>query len=666
MLAQGMADGLGPRQLARNLTRTISGPVGDLGITDTLGRFIPAERRAVILARSEIIRAHAQAQLQEFENWGVAGVTAAAEFRTAGDTRVCPLCAPIDGRVYTIEQARNIIPVHPQCRCAWLPVDQTVDEIAPSGVRGEFEIPDELKDRIRKSDSHINLLIQPEYDEMFRRAGVSDAKIQKLKDILRAHGGGPGQQRVADRLLVEVLRDTSHELHTPLRLTIEMEEEAYKQWRLGAPVRRNTARERLRRDWEQDPSYMQESSGADSFEDHWRHIEYQFPDKPLKIYRGGDLDKDVQAWTFYEEGASTGVARIRVDHIATVDDMLDEYHVVGGFARMMGAPGEGEITFIRKIARQVDDDVLAPLTTEAAKEEWDRLIERRLALRSEGKWPSGDQIRDERNAYYRWVSTLDEKAYRAERDKKLAAIMETKKIPKKIQQGTDWIPFDMLDKLEREGLAAKVLKTAGRANYREGLKAVTLFKDSGADVVAHEFGHAIDDLVFGRTDFGDVGRISRGTGFLWTDNVYVTEKVGKDFREVFRRTSSGKKGRYTNGDGEYWKDNWIDDYEGRIYRGTGAGDEWWAMNVQRYHKYQIGLDKYDRKVEQIRKDIANSALSQGYRNAREVELSTLEREGRENWAGRLSKWDKAKERYPELTDFIEEKFELRFAIEGIE
>lgn len=122
ILSQGMIDGLGPRQIARQLTRTISGPVGDLGLTDTLGRFIPAQRRAEILTRTEIIRAHAEGQLQEFENWGVLGVKVKAEFKTAGDDRVCPICKTMEGKIYSIKEASGIIPVHPQCRCIWLPL----------------------------------------------------------------------------------------------------------------------------------------------------------------------------------------------------------------------------------------------------------------------------------------------------------------------------------------------------------------------------------------------------------------------------------------------------------------------------------------------------------------------------------------------------------------
>ena len=131
VLAQGIADGLPPRQIAKLLTRTISGPVGGLGITDTLGRFIPAERRAKILARTEIIRAHHSATIQEYKNWGAEGVTVRAEWTTAGDGRVCADCAALEGKEFSLAQIESKIPLHPQCRCLALPLDMTGKEKAP-------------------------------------------------------------------------------------------------------------------------------------------------------------------------------------------------------------------------------------------------------------------------------------------------------------------------------------------------------------------------------------------------------------------------------------------------------------------------------------------------------------------------------------------------------
>ncbi len=122
VLAQGLADGDGPLLLARKLVSTINGTgMGDLAIKDTLGRFIPARRRAEIMARTEIIRAHHQATIMEYQNWAVEGVVVKAEWMTAGDNRVCSECLALEGEIFTLEVAMNMIPLHPSCRCIALP-----------------------------------------------------------------------------------------------------------------------------------------------------------------------------------------------------------------------------------------------------------------------------------------------------------------------------------------------------------------------------------------------------------------------------------------------------------------------------------------------------------------------------------------------------------------
>jgi len=122
VLSQGLIDGDGPRLLARKLIGTINGAgMGDLGLTDTLGRFIPAQRRAEMLARTEVIRAHHIATIQEYRNWAVEGVIVKAEWMTAGDDRVCPKCAALEGKIFTLDEIEPLIPLHPMCRCIALP-----------------------------------------------------------------------------------------------------------------------------------------------------------------------------------------------------------------------------------------------------------------------------------------------------------------------------------------------------------------------------------------------------------------------------------------------------------------------------------------------------------------------------------------------------------------
>ena len=115
VLTQGIADGDSPLLLARKLVEVINNSGGDLSLVDSLGRFISAERRAVILARTEIIRAHHVATIQEYRNWGVLGIKVLAEWQTAGDDRVCDKCSSLQGKIYTLDEIEGKIPLHPQC-----------------------------------------------------------------------------------------------------------------------------------------------------------------------------------------------------------------------------------------------------------------------------------------------------------------------------------------------------------------------------------------------------------------------------------------------------------------------------------------------------------------------------------------------------------------------
>jgi len=125
VLAESMAAGDSPRLISKKLAATIKGGGAELGITDSLGRYIPAERRAAMVARTEIIRAHHQATIEEYRHWGAVGVTVRAEWSTAGDDRVCDECAGMEGNEYTLDEIQSMIPVHPNCRCLALPVVPT-------------------------------------------------------------------------------------------------------------------------------------------------------------------------------------------------------------------------------------------------------------------------------------------------------------------------------------------------------------------------------------------------------------------------------------------------------------------------------------------------------------------------------------------------------------
>jgi len=152
-LTQGLQEGLSPEAIARGMARDID----EIGIT-----------RARTLARTEVIGAHAEGALDEYTAAGVEGVEVQAEFSTAGDEQVCPECEDLEGNVYSIDEARGIIPVHPNCRCAWLPI---VGDEATQTVEPERSVPPIVAEGL---DSEVEAKFRGYVDEM------SDKVLAKL------------------------------------------------------------------------------------------------------------------------------------------------------------------------------------------------------------------------------------------------------------------------------------------------------------------------------------------------------------------------------------------------------------------------------------------------------------------------------------------------------
>lgn len=76
------------------------------------------EHRAMIVARTEVIAASNEGALRGYASEGITK----AEFYTALDERTCEECEPLHGNIYPIQESHEKIPVHPQCRCTWIPV----------------------------------------------------------------------------------------------------------------------------------------------------------------------------------------------------------------------------------------------------------------------------------------------------------------------------------------------------------------------------------------------------------------------------------------------------------------------------------------------------------------------------------------------------------------
>ena len=136
VLVDGLARGENPRTIAREMAKGIDG----------IGK-----RRAETIARTEIIRAHAEGQLDAMERLGVDEVGVMAEWSTAGDDRVCDLCWPLEGKVLPIGEAHSLIPLHPNCRCTWIPSVSASVKKVPEKKQVEPETVQKIEPTIETS-----------------------------------------------------------------------------------------------------------------------------------------------------------------------------------------------------------------------------------------------------------------------------------------------------------------------------------------------------------------------------------------------------------------------------------------------------------------------------------------------------------------------------------
>lgn len=166
-LTDGLVRGQNPREIAKALNETVDG----------IGK-----RRAETIARTEIIRAHAEGQLDALESLGVEEIGVMVEWSTAGDDRVCPLCAALEGIVMKLDEARGTIPRHPNCRCAYLPAN------VGEGKKGQKRGPVQLAESRNKSLELETGYKDPGEAKKFSKWPGADVKFSKVrpKDITDA------------------------------------------------------------------------------------------------------------------------------------------------------------------------------------------------------------------------------------------------------------------------------------------------------------------------------------------------------------------------------------------------------------------------------------------------------------------------------------------------
>jgi hypothetical protein len=347
--------------------------------------------------------------------------------------------------------------------------------------------------------------------------------------------------------------------------------------------------------------------------------------------------------------------KIEREHSALLDDVLQSRKTWTAIERK-AVKDLDQAAKMKQLAQKEYDDVLAMFKQDV------RMVDNPSLqnLYDISRWtglPAGEtrlgsillNLKENISFYkYNELHLLPESEYIAYRRNVAARIFKNKDV-RKIQEaidkftiGTEWVPLDIMEEMADAGYTAELAKSVAgkenRANFRSALKRIKLYAgDEGIDIYAHEWAHAVDDF------FAN----NKGTGFRWSNTKsmyrhYLTEAEAQTLAKNYHTHHSGRIGEYKNGDGNYHIGNWLDDYEGRIYKHGGVGNEWWTMNLQRF------AISYAR---------ANSSRFAAGLNREWTLGNIISSVGRET----SLQWSRVKEIYPELYDFINAKFGRKFA-----
>jgi predicted double-glycine peptidase len=104
-----------------------------LGETSAEHELAAASRASARAARWTVVSAQAEGQLDAFEKLGVNRVRAVVEW--TAQAGACEECSALDGAELTVAEARGLLPVHPNCRCAWAPATNAFCATGKGGGR---------------------------------------------------------------------------------------------------------------------------------------------------------------------------------------------------------------------------------------------------------------------------------------------------------------------------------------------------------------------------------------------------------------------------------------------------------------------------------------------------------------------------------------------------
>ena len=228
------------------------------------------------------------------------------------------------------------------------------------------------------------------------------------------------------------------------------------------------------------------------------------------------------------------------------------------------------------------------------------------------------------------------------------------------EEGTEHIPIEVLDELNKKGLRARWIgkEEEEGAYFAAGSKEVVFGKDRSYTAVAHEVGHAVDNLA--------TGHWGSDSHLWWNGKASTVNLDGADAEKLQKALMDWTKGKsrlVRRWGYDFYDDNAVDSYDLRSYSGE-VGIEWWSMNSERYAKYRRRLVECDKKwlklKEKYPKGIPKGEVAK-VAKATKIEKEWLDgkityQEMREKFAAEGSKWARARRCYGDALDVIEKAY----------
>ena len=339
---------------------------GVTGFKDRSGRMWNMRTYTEMVARTTTMEAHLQGTANRLVEQGHDLV------KVSTHRGACPLCEPWQGEILsitgktkgypTLEEAKAAGLFHPNCRHAYglyIDLEKEIEDLsAKEGtvkdkhkdvpVITPQDFKQEIYDRIKADKHPNNLMIKPEYEEIFLNKGFSREEIETVRKLLSDYGGVAEQQKRAMETIAAEIKNDSR-IGKLLRATSDLEEAAVEVWQSGLENRIQKSLKDAKEDWD----LFGRAEGFSKNDSDFSEVEMAIrmrleKEASLFVYRKGDLGRPIESWTTDPLGADIGSGRrLTPDHAMTLSEMHKRgYRILGGPCRMMGAPGEMEITFI--------------------------------------------------------------------------------------------------------------------------------------------------------------------------------------------------------------------------------------------------------------------------------------------------------------------------------